>query len=64
MTWQTIGGRDLTQDQNDDLRKRIVEHCAMMAKHDRAYAVFAWKQYCEALPWLELDQVKKVQTNE
>ena len=41
------------------LKKRIVEQCAMMAKHDRAYAVFAWKQYCESLPWLGLDKIKK-----
>lgn len=41
------------------LQKRIVEHCAMMAKHDRGYAVFAWKQYCESLPWLGLDKIKK-----
>lgn len=41
------------------LQKRIVEHCAMMAKHDRAYALFAWKRYIEELPWLGLDKVKK-----
>ena len=42
-----------------DLAAKILAHCAWMAKHDRAYAVFAWKQYCESLPWLGLDKIKK-----
>ena len=36
------------------LKARIIEHCARMAKLDREYAVWAFKQYVDALPWLEL----------
>ena len=47
-------------DHYETLRKRIIEHCARMAKFDREYAVWAWKQYCEALPWLNLAKKQKV----
>ena len=40
-------------DYDEALKARIVAHCANMAKHDRAYAVWAYKQYCEALPWID-----------
>jgi hypothetical protein len=36
------------------LKARIIAHCARMAKLDREYAVWAFNQYCEAMPWLEL----------
>jgi len=37
-----------------DLKQRIIAHCAHMAQYDRAYAVWAYKQYREQLPWLGL----------
>jgi hypothetical protein len=40
-------------DYYEALKARIVAHCANMAKHDRAYAVWAYKQYVEALPWID-----------
>jgi hypothetical protein len=35
------------------LKARIVAHCAYMAQHDRSYAIWAFKRYCEALPWID-----------
>jgi hypothetical protein len=43
----------LVIDYYEALKARIIEHCANMAKHDRAYAVWAYKQYCEALPFID-----------
>jgi hypothetical protein len=37
---------------DEALKVRIVAHCANMAKHDRAYAIWAFKRYCEALHWI------------
>jgi hypothetical protein len=37
---------------DEALKARIVAHCAYMAKHDRAYAIWAFKRYCEALHWI------------
>jgi len=38
----------------NDLRQNIIDHCAWMAQHDRAYAVWAYKRYREQMPWLGL----------
>ena len=41
-------------DYEQDLKQRIIANCAEMAKHDRQYAIWAYKQYREQLPWLGL----------
>ena len=46
------------------LAAKILAHCAWMAKYDREYAVAAWKGYCESLPWLELEKIKKAKPND
>ena len=39
-------------DQN--LRARTIAHCQALAKLDRDYAVWAFNQYDEQMPWLRL----------
>jgi len=38
----------------NDLRTRILRHCAWIATFDRAEAIRAFRWYDELLPWLEL----------
>lgn len=39
---------------NEEFKQRIIAHCAYMAQHDRAYAIYAYKRYRESMPWLNL----------
>lgn len=36
------------------LRARTIAHCQALAKLDRDYAVWAFNQYDEQMPWLRL----------
>ena len=32
--------------------ERIRDHCAFMAKSDREYAEWAWREYVRMMPWI------------
>jgi hypothetical protein len=36
------------------LRLRVLEHCRWIATFDREYAIWAYRHYRDAMPWLEL----------
>ena len=46
----------MSNDYYTSLRARIIAHCAYMAQHDRAYAIYAYKRYRDAMPWLGLER--------
>jgi hypothetical protein len=48
---------------DQDLKQRILDHCAWIATFDRDYAILAFRNYCTDLDWLGLRD-KRTQTPE
>jgi hypothetical protein len=42
----------------NDLKKKIIDHCAWIAKYDRTYAIAAFEKYNADMPWLCLKEKK------
>jgi hypothetical protein len=48
---------------DQDLKQRILDHCAWIATFDRDYAIWTFRNYCASLDWLGLRD-KRTQTPE